>query len=276
MISIITPSYQQAKFLEATIQSVLAQDYPRVEYIIIDGGSTDGSVEIIQRYADRLAYWVSEPDQGQVDALNKGFARAQGDILTWLNSDDTYLSSQVISQAVALFTQYPQVDVITGCGVMMDQHGKWLRPFSVDPARISYPSLRCRNAILQPATFFRKSVLEKNPLDPGLHYAFDWDFWIRLARDVNILAVPHVWAGYRWWGENKTARGASGRTREQVEVIRRYIGKASWQYWLMMAFYGTYRFAEMLPAGLERPLKALAHGLSQTISELTHKHIPVA
>ena len=110
IVSIITPSYNQANYLEETIRSVLEQDYPNIEYIIIDGGSTDGSQEIIKKYADRLAYWISEPDQGQTDAINKGFYKARGDVLAWINSDDTYLQS-AIYQAVEYLQNHPDIDI---------------------------------------------------------------------------------------------------------------------------------------------------------------------
>ncbi len=106
-VSIITPSYNQARFIEQTIQSVLSQDYPNLEYLIVDGGSSDGSLEIIRRYSSQLAWWVSEPDHGQTDAINKGFAHAHGEIFAWLNSDDTYLPGAV-THAVAALQAHPQ------------------------------------------------------------------------------------------------------------------------------------------------------------------------
>ena len=111
LVSIVTPSFNQARFLEATIQSVLSQDYPQIEYMIVDGGSSDGSVEIIRRYQDRLAWWVSEPDRGQTDAINKGFARARGGILAWINSDDTYQPGAV-SEAVTFLETHPEVGMV--------------------------------------------------------------------------------------------------------------------------------------------------------------------
>ncbi|GAB4532319.1 MAG: hypothetical protein Fur0018_20880 [Anaerolineales bacterium] len=274
-ISIITPSYNQADFLEATIQSVLTQDYPAVEYLIVDGGSTDGSADIIRRYAAHLAWWVSEPDQGQADAIRKGLARATGEVLAWLNSDDVYLSAHVLSRVAACFRENPQAAVVTGEGQRIDGRGRPLRDIHIPPAWLHPEALRYRNAVLQPATFIRRGALEQVHLDTSLHYAFDWDLWIQLARQGAWLHVPEAWAGYRWWGENKTARGDSRRTREQAEVVRRYLGARTWQYAALRLFAALYAAAERLPTGAEVPLKGAVKTFSLALSKITRRKIPV-
>jgi glycosyltransferase involved in cell wall biosynthesis len=276
LVSIVTPSYNQAQFLEETILSVLAQDYANLEHIVIDGGSTDGSVDILRKYADRLAYWVSEPDQGQVDAINKGFAWTTGDILTWLNSDDVYTSPNTISRVVSLLEQYPQVDAVSGAGVFLDKDGHWMRQIAVPLDRVHYEQLRYRNSIVQPATFFKREVLNSMSLDISLHYTFDWDFFIRLSRDYNLLVVNEVWAGYRMWGLNKTAIGSAARAREQAVVLGRYVGNRSYQYYTIRAFFRLYQGVEWMPASLQPRLKSVVRTMSRAVSALSSRRIPVA
>src|SRR5512138_875393 len=152
LVSIITPSFQQARFLEQTICSVLGQDYPELEYIVVDGGSSDGSRDIIQRYADHLAWWVSEPDRGQTDAINKGFARATGEILAWINSDDTYLPGAV-SEAVEQLRAHPGAGLVYGDANLIDDDGEIIGRF---PARQTdyHRLLRGSVHIPQQAAFF--------------------------------------------------------------------------------------------------------------------------
>jgi glycosyltransferase involved in cell wall biosynthesis len=180
-VSIVTPSFNQAQFLEETIISVLEQDYPDIEYIIIDGGSTDGSVDIIHRYETQLAWWVSERDQGQTDALNKGFDKASGDILAWLNSDDTYLPGAV-SGAVEYLLSHPEAGMVYGDANLIDETGLVMGRF---PARqTDYPRLmRGSVHIPQQAAFFRGDLWRKiGPLDPSFYFAMDYDLWVRLAK----------------------------------------------------------------------------------------------
>ncbi len=196
LVSIVTPSYNQAHFLEETIRSVLDQDYPNIEYIIVDGGSTDGSLEIIERYADRLAWWVSEPDQGQTDAINKGFARARGEILAWLNSDDTYLPHAVAKQWPFL-QAHPEAGMVYGDANLVDEAGKVIGRF---PARqTDYRRLRRGYVhIPQQASFFRASLWRQvGPLDPTFYFAMDYDLWVRLARLAPLHYTPRLWANFR-------------------------------------------------------------------------------
>jgi len=203
LVTIVTPSYNQAEFLEETIQSVFAQDYPHIEYIVIDGGSTDGSVEIIRRYEDRLAWWVSEPDQGQTDAINKGFARAQGEILAWLNSDDTY-EPHAVSEAVAFLLAHPEVGLVYGDANYIDEQGRVLGRFPA--AQTDYRRLRRGYVhIPQQAAFFRADLWRQvGPLDPSFYFAMDYDLWVRLARVSELRYVPRLWANFRIHRNAKT------------------------------------------------------------------------
>ena len=203
LVSIVTPSFNQAPYLEATIRSVLEQDYPDIEYIIVDGGSSDGSVDIIRRYADRLAWWVSEADKGQTDALNKGFARARGEILAWLNSDDTYQPGAV-AEAAAFLQSRPEVGLVYGDANFIDENGKLIGRFPA--AQTDYRRLRRGYVhIPQQAAFFRAELWRKvAPLDPSFYFAMDYDLWVRIAALAPIHYVPRTWANFRLHTQGKT------------------------------------------------------------------------
>ena len=202
-VSIITPSYNQAKFLEETILSVLNQDYPNIEYWIIDGGSEDGSQEIIRKYADRLAGWVSEKDKGQTDAINKGFNRATGDILAWINSDDTYQPG-AIREAVQLLEEHPGWGMVYGDTRLIGETGQFIGKFPA--AQTDYEKLRQGYVhIPQQASFFRADYWKKvGPLDPSFFFAMDYDLWVRLARITDLVYVRREWANFRLHGQGKT------------------------------------------------------------------------
>ncbi len=203
LVSIITPSFNQARFLEETMLSVLNQDYPNLEYLVVDGGSQDGSLEIIQKYAHRLAWWVSEKDRGQTDAINKGFGRAKGEILAWLNSDDTYQPG-AIAQAVAYLQAHPEAGMVYGDANLIDQHDNVIGKF---PARqTDYKRLRQGFVhIPQQAAFFRASLWRQvGPLDPSFYFAMDYDLWVRLARLAPLHYQSKHWANFRLHDSGKS------------------------------------------------------------------------
>jgi glycosyltransferase involved in cell wall biosynthesis len=202
-VTIVTPSFNQATYLEATICSVLEQDYPQIEYFIMDGGSSDGSLEIIQKYAGRLAGWVSEPDRGQTDAINKGFARASGEIIAWLNSDDTYRPGAV-REAVQFLTDNPEVGMVYGDANFINSAGCTIGKF---PAAQTNLRLLQRGYvhIPQQSAFFRADLWRKvAPLDPSFYFAMDYDLWVRLARLAPMVYVHRTWANFRLHGDAKT------------------------------------------------------------------------
>jgi glycosyltransferase involved in cell wall biosynthesis len=203
LVSIVTPSFNQARYIEATIESVLAQDYQRVEYIIIDGGSTDATVEIIKRYQGRIASWISEPDQGQTDAINKGFARAKGDILAWINSDDTY-EPGAVAAAVKNLQSHPNVGMVYGDCNFINESGRVIGRFNA--AQTDQRLLRRGYVhIPQQASFFRADLWrEVGPLDPSFYFAMDYDLWTRIAAKTEIKYIPQTWANFRLHTSGKT------------------------------------------------------------------------
>ena len=217
LVSIVTPSYNQAAFLEQTMLSVLEQDYPRIEYIVIDGGSTDDSVEIIRKYAGRLTYWVSEKDSGQAEAINKGFVRAKGEILAWLNSDDYYMLNTV-SVAVRCFEQNSDVVMVYGDMLAVDGDGNTINLLKYK--QLSLEDLLCFQIIGQPSVFFRRSALEKaGMLEPTFHFMLDHQLWIRLAQQGGILHIPQTWSAARYHPGAKNRARAAEFGREAFRVL---------------------------------------------------------
>jgi glycosyltransferase involved in cell wall biosynthesis len=220
LVTIVTPSYNQGHFIRATIESVLNQDYPNVEYIIMDGGSTDETSSVVKDYASRLKF-ISERDRGQSDAINKGFRMAKGSILAWLNSDDLYLPG-AIRNGVAGFSQSPRPGAVYGEGYLIDRAGdvtgRFPHTIPLNLWRLNYVS----DYILQQSSFFRKDVLDDvGYLDENLHYAMDWELYIRIARRYPLGYVPEFIGCLREYAEAKSSAGGMRRVREIRDMLRR-------------------------------------------------------
>ncbi len=204
-VTIVTPSYNQAEFLEETILSVLNQDYPNLEYIIVDGGSTDGSVDIIKKYEDRLAWWVSEPDNGQSEAINKGFAHATGDIFNWLNSDDL-LYPDAIRIAVHFLQKNPHCELVYGSRIVIDQKGRILDVF--EPVKTKKALAKFAFRIPQETTFFTADMWRRvNGLNESLHFVMDFDLWHRFMKETDFFLIPVFLGAYRDHEESKSVYG---------------------------------------------------------------------
>lgn len=188
LVSIVTPSYNKGEFIEETISSVLGQTYQNIEYIIVDACSTDQTLDIVKKYESKLQ-WISEPDRGQSDAINKGWKRSHGDIIAFINADDTYFPDAV-EAAVSRFAEDPDVAMVYGIGVLVDERGNEIRclnPGAFDLTKM----ILTKNDILQPTVFLRRSVLESvGYLDLGLHLAMDLDFWIRVGLNHTVAYIP--------------------------------------------------------------------------------------
>lgn len=224
-ISIVTPSYHQAKFLEQTISSVLNQDYPNLEYMVFDGGSTDGSAEIIRRYEPYLTYWESKQDNGQAHALNKGFSRATGDILAWINSDDRYLPGALYGVATQ-FVQQKMDFLYGGCALRSEERPQQITVRMPQSAHLNTTDLTVSDYIDQPSSFWSRRVWEAaGPLDESMHYAFDWDFFVKAYLSFPLVCSEGVYSVYRFHADHKSLTGGEARLNEIMSVVRRHATK---------------------------------------------------
>lgn len=229
-ISVITPTFNQAEFIEETLASIAAQDYPNLEHVVIDALSTDATPEILARWADRLPMRVvREADRGQSDGINKGVRLATGEITCWLNSDDRFRPGALHRVAEA-FTANPGAGVVFGRGAKVARDGREIytvpfRPFNRRHLRTAY-------RVVQPAMFFRRDLyLAIGGLDEDLHYAMDWDLLIRLAaRNDHVVAIEDVLADIRYYDDTKTSTGGWKRMREIAEIGRRHNGPRDLNY----------------------------------------------
>ena len=219
-ISLVTCSYQQGKFLDATIRSVLDQQYSDLDYIIIDGGSKDESVDVIKRHQPLLSYWESEKDRGQTNALNKGFNRATGDILGWLCSDDLLLPD-ALNWVASYFEAHPEVDMIYGNALWIDAAGDYIRP-KKEMSWNKFVFLYDHNYIPQPATFWRRSLHEKvGGLDESWNLGMDSDLWLRFARHTKPHYVNKYLACMRDYPEQKTRSLKPAGRNEDMQLRSR-------------------------------------------------------
>jgi glycosyltransferase involved in cell wall biosynthesis len=221
LVSIVTPSYQSITFLEEAMRSVFTQDYPRIEYIVADGGSTDGTLELLERHCDRLRYF-SGKDEGPADAIDKGLRIASGDIFGWINADDTLLPGAVRA-ATEYLTAHPDVDVVYGEGNWIDEKGQWISRYPTLPFDAHVLERDC--FICQPAAFIRASAYRRCPLDPLVKLSFDYDLWIRMAKQgLKFAAIPNYMACTRMHPEALTLKAREAVLQASMELLRRHYG----------------------------------------------------
>ena len=217
-LSIVTPSFNTGRYLTAAISSVLTQDWPNIDYLVMDGGSTDSTLDVLKSFGEKL-HWISEKDNGQSDAINKGFIRTNGQILTWLNADDAYAAGAVRT-AMEYFQAHPEVALVYGNADYIDAAGNLIAPCAhIEPFNF-HRLLHYSDYIVQPAAFFRRSAFDAvGGLDASLNWTMDYDLWLKIARRFKVAYIPKPLAHYRWLDNNKTATGGRARLDEISRVL---------------------------------------------------------
>ena len=264
-ISIVMPSYNQGEYLEAAIVSIIDQDYPNLEFVVIDGGSTDNSVSILQKFSDFITFWSSKPDDGQSDALNTGFNIISGEIVGWLNSDDTYQPG-TFDEVARVFSDKSQSIAMCSRFGLMDGDGKVFdfknNRFDSHKTLIRYWSTGGLT-INQPSVFFRRDVISRfNPvLDTTLDYAMDYDLWLRITLTEKIHVVDGYWANYRFHDSSKSGLGFDDFSSEWYSVSRRFWGR-KWSpgWWINWLHRQLFHYSIRIYYGVPRRIKRVIHG----------------
>lgn len=245
LVTIVTPSFNQAAYVKEAVESVLDQDYRNIHYIVIDGGSTDGSADIIKKYASQLDHWVSEKDRGQTDALNKGFALTKGKYCAWINADDR-LKPNAVAEAVDYLETNPEVGMVYGDADFIDAKGNVIGRFAA--RQTDYGKLRKGYVhIPQQAAFWHAGLWwQVGPLDPGVTFAMDYDLWVRLARVSKLQYLPRLWAEFRLHHDSKTLQNDMRAWDDMLKVHRRDGGSdisvIVAKYWLRRLLFPLIRF----------------------------------
>lgn len=224
LVSIITPSFNKGPYIEETLQSIRNQTYPHIEHIVIDGGSTDETLSILEKYSGDIV-WISEPDKGQSDAINRGWKRSHGEIIAYLNADDTYLPDAV-EIAVNYFLQHPETGMIYGDGILSDEKGRFLENFTAGEFNLK-DLVFCKDNILQPAVFLRKSVFEAvGDVDVDLHLAMDLDYWIRTGLRYPVTYIPVPLATAKIYQDAKSSALIFRYVKEYEHILEKIFANA--------------------------------------------------
>jgi len=225
-ISIITPTYNQAGYIERTIESILGQDYPNIEYIVMDGGSTDGTIDILKKYSDRII-WKSEKDKGQADAINKGLRIAKGEICAYINSDDTY-EQGAFATVAKYFNKHPDKEWLYGKCRIIDENDKEIRRFvtwykNIRLKKYSYNRLLIENAISQPATFWKRKLHNELGLfDENEYHVMDYEFWLRIGQKYTPGVILEYLSNFRYYANSKSGLQTKERFQDEARVARQY------------------------------------------------------
>jgi glycosyltransferase involved in cell wall biosynthesis len=262
LVTIVTPCYNMAELLPAAIESVLSQDYPRLEYIVVDGGSTDATLSILERYRDRLTY-SSAPDRGPSDAVHRGLRRAHGEIFAWLNADDTYLPG-AIRAGVEYLEAHPEIDVVYGEGWWIDESGAIISRYPTLPFDAEVLQRDC--FICQPAAFLRASSYRRCELDPAVNMSFDYDLWIRMAKaGFRFAAIPRYMANSRIHQGSLTINQRRRIFHASMNLLRRHYGYVPFSWVFGYTAYridGRDQFFQPLQPTVWKYLASLPMGLS--------------
>ena len=267
-ITVITPTWNQAEFIEKTIQSVVTQTHQDMEYIIVDNCSDDGTEEIVKRYMEKYPYivYIREKDKGQADAINKGFHMASGDIVCWLNSDDFYYSDKVFEKVCQVFENNTKIHVVVGDGIYCDKEGNFTEPIPCDRGVKSWVLSRWYY-ILQPAVFWKRE--EGLLLDTKYHYVFDWKFFIGLQQKYDFNFVHECIAVYRMYEDNKTGLDNASRKKE-IYLMQKELGISRANTTWCHIVYKVYEKSE---ENGRDGMKKLVGWMSRVLFHVTNKRI---